>query len=94
MKFCLPKGIPEYVLMEVFYFKLSKDTQHTVGAVFAGGMLKSFYNQIKSMLNSMAGNSQEWDDSDFSSRLVGEEKLKTDWIERQWWHYKNNGYHE
>lgn len=59
--------ILECMFMEVFYLWLSKDIEQTVDAMFVGEMLRSSYNEIKSMLDSMANNSEEWDDDGFDS---------------------------
>lgn len=59
VKACLHHGITKYVLMEGFYFGLSKDTRQSADSLFIGGILRSSYNQIKAMLDSMANNSQE-----------------------------------
>ena len=53
--------------MKVFYFGLNDNTQQTTDAVFVGGMLRSFYSQIKTMMDFMANNSQEWNDDGFGS---------------------------
>lgn len=52
VKLFLHNGISECILMEVFYFVLSNDTQQTADVVFVGGILKSPYNQIKITLDS------------------------------------------
>lgn len=54
--------------MEQFYFGLSKNTLQSANIVFTGGILRSSYNQIKNMLDTMASNSQEWRDESFGSR--------------------------
>lgn len=36
--------------------------------MFTGGILRSPYNQIKSMLDDMANNNEEWRDDGFGSR--------------------------
>lgn len=64
------KGCPHHcitgcVLMEQFYFGLSRDIQQSVDIVFIGGMLRSSYNQIKTTLDDMTSNIQEWRDDSF-----------------------------
>ncbi|KAA0060174.1 hypothetical protein E6C27_scaffold542G00490 [Cucumis melo var. makuwa] len=66
-EFFLPIEIHECVLMKVFYYGLNDNTQQTTDAVFVGGILRSFYSQIKTTMDFMANNSQEWNDDGFGS---------------------------
>ena len=55
---------------EIVMSKLtSRDTQQSVDLVFIGGMLRSSYNQIKTNLDVIANNCQEWRDDDFGSQI-------------------------
>lgn len=59
VKACPYHSIPKCVLMEKFYFELSKDTHQTTDIVFVGGMLRSSYNKIKSTLDAMASDNKK-----------------------------------
>ncbi|KGN53801.1 hypothetical protein Csa_014772 [Cucumis sativus] len=67
MKGCLHHNILGCVIIEQFYFGLSRDTQQFVDAVFIGGMLRLSCNHIKTTLDAMVSNSQEWRDNEFGS---------------------------
>lgn len=44
VKACPHHGIVKCILMEMFYFGLTKDTQQSIDILFVRGMLTSSYN--------------------------------------------------
>ncbi|XP_038896560.1 uncharacterized protein LOC120084813 [Benincasa hispida] len=76
VKSCPHIGIPDCIMMENFYNGLDQPTQAVVDASVAEGLMDKSYMEVKSILDRISRDSDEWLDTEFEERSLEQERVE------------------